>query len=59
MFKIHNVKNMIDHIMNMLCYLKYTLYLLNRPSVETEVITSGEIILTDCRDPPFYLKKSV
>lgn len=51
MLKIHNVVNMINHIMNMLCYLKFTLYLINRTSIETEVIAFGEIILFDRRDP--------
>lgn len=50
MFKIHNIVYIIDHIMNMLWYLKCTLYLINRSSTETEVIAFGEIILFDWKD---------
>lgn len=51
MFKIHDVVNMIGHVMNMLCHLKCALYLTNRSSIETEVIAFAEIIIFDQRDP--------
>lgn len=35
----------------MLCYLKCTLYLINRSPIETEVVAFGEIIFFDRRDP--------
>ena len=35
----------------MFCHLKCVLYLINRSSLETEVIALGEIILFDQRDP--------
>lgn len=57
MFKIHIVVNMIDHIMNMLCYFKCALYLINRSSVETEVTAFGEIIWPE--EPLHFIWKQV